>query len=161
MVSRDGIQCNPDKVSAVEKWPRPQNLKELGSFSGLCSYYRMFIQDCSEIMAPLIHLTKRIVKFRWDEKCEVAFSKIKQALVQAPVAYPTSEDTFILDTDASAHSVGGEKIIAYASKTLRDGQTNYCATKRELLAVIIFVRHFLHYLWSYEVTYGVTYEVLY
>ena len=109
-------------------------------------------------MAPLIHLTKKKVKFRWDEKFEVAFSKIKQALVQAPIlAYPTSEDTFILDTDASAHSVGAvllqvqhgeEKVIAYASKTLRDGQRNYCATKRELLAVIIFVRQFHHYLWG-------------
>ena len=134
VVSRDGIQCNPDKVSAVEEWPRPQNLKELRSFLGLCSYYRRFIQECSEIMAPLIHLTKKKVKFRWDEKCEVAFGKIKQALVQAPIlAYPTSEDTFILDTDASAYSVGAvlsqvqhgeEKVIAYASKTLRDGQRN-------------------------------------
>ena len=46
-------------------------------------------------MAPLIHLTKK-VKFKWDEKCEIAFGKIKQALVQAPIlAYHTSEDTLV------------------------------------------------------------------
>ena len=71
-------------------------------------------------MAPLIHLMKKKVKFRWDEKCEVAFSKIKQALVQAPIlAWPTSEDTFILDIDASAHSVGVVLLQVHKSNMVR------------------------------------------
>ena len=41
---------------------------------------------------------------------------------------------------------GVEKVIAFASKTLNPAQQNYCPTKRELLAVVTFMRHFKHYL---------------
>ena len=59
----------------------------------------------------------------------------------------------VLDTDASLTGMGAvllqiqdgdEKVIAYASKS----QRNYCVTKRELLAVVTFVRQFRHYLWG-------------
>ena len=66
--------------------------------------------------------------------------------MSAPVlAYPLSEGLFILDTDASAHSVGGvlsqvqdgaERVIAYASKTLCRSRQRYCVTYRELYAVV-------------------------
>ena len=158
IVSRDGIHCDPSKIDVVRDWPSPNNLKELRSFLGLCSYYRRFIKDFAEVVVPLVNLTRKRVHFRWDARCEKAFNQIKEALTQAPIlAYPISDATFILDTDASSHSVGAvlsqiqhgeEKVIAYASRTLRAGQRNYCTTKRELLAVIIFVKYFRHYLWG-------------
>ena len=73
------------------------------------------------------------------------------------LCHPTRDGEFILDTDASNHSIGGalyqvqdgeERLIAYASKTLTDTQRNYCTTKRELLAVIRMVKIFRHYLWG-------------
>ena len=39
-----------------------------------------------------------------------------------------------------------EVVIAYASKTLNSAQQQYCTTKRELLAVVTFMKHFKHYL---------------
>ena len=62
---------------------------------------------------------------------------------------------FILDLDASLHGISGvlsqiqndeEKVIAYASRTLNPAQQQYCITKRELIAVVTFMRHFKHYL---------------
>ena len=41
---------------------------------------------------------------------------------------------------------GKERAICYASKTFSKSQTNYSATKRELLAIVAFTRHFKHYL---------------
>ena len=37
---------------------------------------------------------------------------------------------------------GREVVVAYASAT----QRNYCATRKELLAIVNFTRHFRHYL---------------
>ncbi|GFW96750.1 retrovirus-related Pol polyprotein from transposon 412 [Trichonephila clavipes] len=33
-------RCSYEKVSAVKNWKRPENLRELRSFLGLCTYYR-------------------------------------------------------------------------------------------------------------------------
>ena len=41
---------------------------------------------------------------------------------------------------------GMEKAISYASKALSKSQTKYSATRRELLAIVTFTRHFRHYL---------------
>jgi len=79
-------------------------------------------------------------------------------MLQAPfLGYPSSreEDTFILDTDASNCHIGAvlsqmqdgeEKVLSYASKVLSPSERNNCVTRRELLAVVFFVRHFRHYL---------------
>jgi hypothetical protein len=68
---------------------------------------------------------------------------------------PTNEGRFILDTDASDTAVGAvlsqeqdgvERVIAYASKSLSREQRNYCVTRRELLAIVIFLKYFRHYI---------------
>jgi len=68
---------------------------------------------------------------------------------------PTSDDAFVLDTDASDVAIGAvlsqridgtERVVAYASKRLSKAETNYCVTRRQLLAVVYFMRYFRHYL---------------
>ena len=41
---------------------------------------------------------------------------------------------------------GKEQTICYASKAFSKSQTKYSATKRELLSIVTFTRHFKHYL---------------
>ena len=43
---------------------------------------------------------------------------------------------------------GVERVLAYGSKSLSSAQRRYCTTKRELLAVVQFVKHFHMYLWG-------------
>ena len=162
IVSQEGVSCDPAKISAVIDWPRPTNIKEIRSFCGFCQYYRKHIENFSEIAAPLHALTRKRVKFEWSAQHEQAFTTLKHKLTTAPVlAYPRREARFILDVDASLHSVGAvlsqedengtEKPVAYASKTLSRTQQNYCTTMRELLGVVVFLRHFHHYVYGREI----------
>ena len=41
---------------------------------------------------------------------------------------------------------GQERVIAYGSKVLSKEERNYCVTRRELLAVVYFIKHYRHYL---------------
>lgn len=158
VVSPDGISCDPDKISAVKDWPVPKSVTEVRSFLGFASYYRKFIPDYSQKAHALTNLTRKSVKFKWDEKCQIAFDFLKNSLVSAPVlAFPTREDVFILDTDASDYGIGGvlsqiqngeERAIAYVSHTLEASRQKYCTTKKELFAVVKFVEHFKHYLYG-------------
>ena len=58
-VSEKGIETDPQKIVAIEEWPVPTNVHEIHSFIGLCSYYRNFIRDFSEIAEPLHKLTRK------------------------------------------------------------------------------------------------------
>ena len=162
IVSKQGIQCDPDKINSIESWPVPNNATEVRSFLGLAGYYRRFIPDFSTIASPLTYLTKKRTKFHWTPEHQVAFDKLKKLLTSAPIlAYPDNNSEFILDTDASNTGIGAvlsqiqngeEKVVAYASRTLNKHQIKYCTTYKELLAVITFIRQYRHFLWGRHFT---------
>lgn len=77
--------------------------------------------------------------------------------MSAPILdYPDYSKAFILDTDASDVGIGAvlsqiqdngsESVIAYASWTFSRQEQKYCVTRKELLAVVEFTRHFRPYL---------------
>ena len=68
---------------------------------------------------------------------------------------PTDRGEFTLDTDASNFATGAvlsqkqkgiERVVAYASRSLDRREQNYCVTRKELLAVVHFLRFFKQYL---------------
>ena len=158
VVSAEGVSTEPEKVQVVKDWPTPTCVKEVRSFVGLVSYYRRFIANFSKIAKPLYKLTEKHCDFSWTDNCESAFQHLKECLVSAPIlAYPSAEGRYILDCDASAFAIGGvlsqeqdnvERVIAYGSKTLSKQERNYCVTRRELLAVVYFLKYYRHYLYG-------------
>ncbi|KAJ8033437.1 hypothetical protein HOLleu_23675 [Holothuria leucospilota] len=158
VVSKKGVATDPQKVTDVKDWPRPQNLTDVRSFLGLCGYYRRFIEGFADIAAPLFKLTEKKQTFDWDTDCETAVQRLKEALTSAPVlAYPNSCGRFILDTDASDFGVGAvlsqiqdgeEKVVSYFSKAMTKQEKRYCVTRKELLAVVKAVKQFHHYLYG-------------
>ena len=44
-----------------------------------------FIEDFSWIAAPMTRLTRKEVKFDWDDRCEEAFQELKRRLTSAPI----------------------------------------------------------------------------
>ena len=70
VVSGEGIFVDPRKIKAIIGWEQPKNITEIRSFLGLAGYYRRFVKIFSLIAAPLTRLTKKGVKFVWDDKCE-------------------------------------------------------------------------------------------
>ena len=155
-VSRHGVGTDPEKVEAIKNWPTPQNLRQSRAFVGLCQYYRRFVPGFSEISAPLHALTKKGARFHWSSECQRAFDQLKAILTSAPVlSLPNDHDEFVLDCDASNHSIGGvlsqiqdgvEKPICFASQLYNKHESNYNVTRKELLAVVTFVKKFRQYL---------------
>ena len=104
----------------------------------------------------------RRISFPWGKEQEASFEAIKALFRDTPVLkYPTPEGHFILDTDASNDSIGAalsqvqggvEVPIAFASNSLNKAQRNYCTTKRELLAVVVYTKKFKHFLWGTDFT---------
>ena len=140
----------------VKEWPTPKTLKQIASFVGFASYHRQFVKDFADIAIPLTDLTGAKAKFKWTEQEMKAFKELVKALTSPPMlALPKLIGTFILDTDCSLKAMGAclnqmqdsvERVVSYASVTLSSTEENYCATRRELLAVVFFCHYFRHYL---------------
>lgn len=147
-VTKDDVHVLYANVKPVKNWPEPQNVKDVQSFLGLAGYYRRFIPNFSEIASPMTQVTKKNKTFNWTAKCSESFQKLKDLIIKAPIlTFPTTDDHFILDKDASANGIGAVlsqihngqvRVISYASKTLNQAEKRYCTTKRELLAVVYF-----------------------
>ena len=106
-VSVEGVHANPDKVKAVVEWPIPSTVKDVRSFHGLASYYRKSIRGFSEMARPLTNLTRKDQDWRWENKQEAAFLKMKTALATATVLQlPDFERQFVITTGASNAAVG-------------------------------------------------------
>ncbi|KAA3470832.1 reverse transcriptase [Gossypium australe] len=85
ILSAEGIQVDPSKVSAVVDWKPPGNVSEVRSFMGLAGYYQCFVKGFSMIATLMTRLLQKDVKFGWSEKCQQRFEKLKALLTEAPV----------------------------------------------------------------------------
>ncbi|GJX36874.1 reverse transcriptase [Tanacetum coccineum] len=60
-----------------------------------------FIKDYASISQPLVALTKKDA-FKWNPSTELAYHKLKEAMIKAPVlALPDFDQEFVVETDAS------------------------------------------------------------
>ncbi|WRX27653.1 Reverse transcriptase domain - like 10 [Theobroma cacao] len=85
IVSGAGIYVDPKKIEAILQLEQPKTVTEIRSFLGLAGYYRRFVQGFSLIAAPLTRLTRKGVKFEWDDVCENQFQELKNLLTFVPI----------------------------------------------------------------------------
>ena len=161
-VSAEGIRPSKKKVETLHDWKMPRTISEVRSFVGFCSYYRRFIPKFSDLSAPFVALTKKGVPCHTNTReCREAFEELKETLLKLPLLhYADPSKPFLLDADASDVAIGAclsqlrmrengeeeEVPIAFASKTLSDSRRAYCTTKKELYAIVFFMRYWRGYL---------------
>ena len=60
--------------------PSPSNVKGIRNFLGHAGFYRRFIKDFSKIAKPLYDLLCKDTLFHFDDKCLMAFDRLKKEL---------------------------------------------------------------------------------
>ncbi|XP_039505773.1 uncharacterized protein LOC120461633, partial [Pimephales promelas] len=107
IVSSEGMRMDPEKIKAVVDWPSPDSRKALLRFLGFANFYRRFIRNFSQLVAPLTALTSPRTAFRWSDSAEAVFAKLKSCFVSAPILItPDSSRQFVVEVDASEVGVG-------------------------------------------------------
>jgi hypothetical protein len=152
VLSPEGVAVDPGKVRDILDWKPPSTVHQVRSFLGMACYYRRFIPDFSMISKPITELLKIQVKFVWTSECEKAFQTLKRLLTTTPVlAQPDIEKPFDVYCDACGTCIGcvlmqDGRVIAYASRQLKQHEEHYPTHDLELAAVVHALKIWRHYL---------------
>lgn len=162
IISGEGVSTDPAKIHTMLKWPRQISIKELRGFLGLIGYYRRFIPLTSllkkgnfawteVISKPLTSLLKK-GNFAWTAEATTAFERLKNTMVKAPVlVLPDFSKPFTVEVDASGLGIGAILIqdhhpMAYLSQALNPKDQGLSTYEKELLALLLVVDKWRHYL---------------
>ena len=106
-MSASGLFVDPEKVEAVMSWERLKSIFKIRSFLGLAGYYRRFIEDFSRLATPMTRLTRKEVKFKWNELCKKTFQELKRRLTSAPILIVSERgQRYTVYCDASKAELG-------------------------------------------------------
>jgi hypothetical protein len=152
IISANGVATDPAKISAVQHWPQPRDVKQVRGFLGLAGYYRKFIRHFGIICRPLTNLLKKNVPFVWSPVVDDAFQTLKRALIQAPVlALPDFQQEFVLEMDACATGIGAVLMqhghpLAFLSRALGPKNQALSIYDKECLAILLAIEKWKSYL---------------
>ncbi|KAL8597750.1 hypothetical protein ACOMHN_001709 [Nucella lapillus] len=157
LVTKDGLQIDPEKLEAVLKMPKPQDVEGVRRFCGFVNYLSKFLPKLSDVLEPIRQLTRTDVAWTWTPTHDKAFETVQKLVTEAPVlAFYNPEEELTIQCDASQSGLGAvllqnERPVAYASRALTDTETRYAQIEKELLAIVFAVEKFHQYTFGRQV----------
>ena len=101
------IHMDPMKLAAIRDWHPPSSDKGVCSFLGFVNLYRKFIPNYSNIVTPIVLLTRKDHPWSWTEPQQKAFDSLHTIFLSTPVlCIPDVSCPFSLMTDASLLAAG-------------------------------------------------------
>jgi hypothetical protein len=157
IIGQGKIEMDPSKLTAIRDWKPPASVKGIRSFLGFANFYRKFILNFSNVVAPLNLLTRKDQPWLWTPLQQRAFESLKTTFSSAPVlSIPDTTRPFSIMTDTSLLAEGAILLqedtntdlhpCAYFSKTFIAAERNYDIYDWELLAVILSLTEWKQYL---------------
>ncbi len=146
---------DPVKIAGIAAWPVPIKKVQLQSFLGFTNFYRRFIKGYSRVVKPMTQLTGND-PWKWGKAQQDAFEELKRLLAEEVVlAIPTENGKFRVEADASEGAIGAVLSqeqdgkwcpVAFLSKSLTITERNYEIYDKELLAIMLALDEWRHYL---------------
>ncbi|POW23151.1 hypothetical protein PSHT_00455 [Puccinia striiformis] len=160
VVSGLTLAVDQNKVAAVLLKPMPQNITELQSFLGFCSYYRQHIPKFANITKSLYEICGKNVIYEMTHPRVKDYEALRNLMTTAPVlAQPDYTKPFILYIDACLDGLGAalhqefqiddkpvEKPVLFISRQIKSTERKYGASQMECLALVWSLEKLHYYL---------------
>ncbi|GKB20453.1 ty3-gypsy retrotransposon protein [Tanacetum coccineum] len=151
IISAQGVEPEPEKIEAIQSWPKPRSMTTLRAFLGLTGYYRRFVKGYANVASPLTDILRQ-EKFSWSDAAHNAFLQLKSDMANMiTLALPNFKEEFEVTTDASGTAIGAvlsqkNNPIAFFSKKLCPTMQNQSTYTKELFAITEAVKKWRQYL---------------
>ncbi|XP_020203755.1 uncharacterized protein LOC109789254 [Cajanus cajan] len=160
MLSKRGIEANPDKCQAIINMQSPRNVKEVQRLAGRIASLARFLPCMAEKSRPIMSLLKNATKFQWNEECETAFQSFKTTLMTPPLlSKPDPCLDMIVYISVSDKAISAVLVqetteqmpVYFISRVLQDAETRYQHLEKTVLALVHTARRLQHYFQSHRV----------
>ena len=88
MISKRGIEADPDKIRAILDMSPPQTETEIWGFLGRLQYISRFIIRLTDTCEPIFRLLRKKQPKVWDDQCQQAFERTREYMLFPPVLVP-------------------------------------------------------------------------
>ncbi|KAK8703732.1 hypothetical protein V6N13_047378 [Hibiscus sabdariffa] len=158
IVSRKGIEIDPDKVRAIQELPPPRTQKEVRGFLGRLNYISRFISQLTDRCDPIYRLLRKNNPGEWNDECQTALERIKKQLTNAPILVsPVPDRSLILYLTVFENSMGcvlgqhddsgkKERAIYYLSKKFTEYEAKYSPVEKLCCALVWATKRLRQYM---------------
>jgi hypothetical protein len=161
MVSWQGIDPNPEKVSGITKMKPPESLHDVQKLMGCMAALSRFVLQLGVRGLPIFELLKKQVKFQWTQEAEEAFEDMKKYLTTPPtlVGPKPHEDlqlyilatsnvvstTIVIERGESDTNRKIQYLVYFVSEVLSNSKSRYFHIIKLVYAFLIIARKLSHY----------------
>jgi len=119
-------------------------VKDVQKFLGLANYYRWFVKDFAKIAKPLHEITRKEIKWNWEEKQQKVFEELKKKFMIEPVLVTLNLDREMrVEVNTSDFATGEVLLMKCEDEKwkpvtyiLKSSERNYEIHDKEMLAII-------------------------
>ena len=104
VVSREGVQPDPQMIRTLTEMLVPKNKREVQAFLGIINYLGKFPPGTVEVCKPLWKLTSSKTTWTWNASYQQLFNKAK-SLIKAEVCMEFYDDTKLLYLETNVSRV--------------------------------------------------------
>ncbi|GKV30490.1 hypothetical protein SLEP1_g39295 [Rubroshorea leprosula] len=170
MVSRRGIEVNPEKIRAIAEIEPPKLVKDIQRLTGRVAALHRFISKSADKCLLFFKIMRSAAqkdesgkqkKFEWTQECQAAFDELKSYLSSPPLLTKAKDGEIlylylgISDEAISSVLVREEakqqKPIYYISSVLHGAELRYPIAEKVALAVVTSARRLRPYFQSHPI----------
>ncbi|XP_019191514.1 PREDICTED: uncharacterized protein LOC109186061 [Ipomoea nil] len=161
MVTKRGIEPNPEKVQAIIDMQPPTTVRDLQRLTGRLAALSRFLSKAADKTVPFFEAMKKKEGFAWTAECQRSFEELKQYLSSPPVlSTPQVGEPLFLYLAASAKAVSSVLVreddrvqhpVYYVSRSLKAAETRYTVVEKIVYALVVTVRKLAPYFQAHTV----------
>jgi len=161
-LTRDGIQPDDRKVTAIHEMQRPQNKEDVKRALGLINYLSRFIPNQAVNSKAIRSLLKDNTEWEWTAHHENEWKQMKAVLTSKPVlAYFDPQKSIKISSDASKDGLGAVIMqlhkstwlpVAYAARSMTEAECRYAQIEKECLGIVVACGKFHDYIYGTKIS---------